>query len=42
MLSERRLDRDKMERAKRYDDMLMGWDKEGVPLPERVEELNVE
>jgi aldehyde:ferredoxin oxidoreductase len=42
VLSERCLDRDEMERAKRYYYTLMGWDKKGVPLPERVEELYIE
>ncbi len=42
VLSERCLDPDEMERAKRYYYALMGWDIEGVPLPERVEELYIE
>jgi aldehyde:ferredoxin oxidoreductase len=42
ILSDRRLDRDEMERAKRYYYTLMGWDEKGVPLPERVEELYIE
>jgi aldehyde:ferredoxin oxidoreductase len=41
-LSERGLDPDEMERAKRYFYNLMGWDAGGVPLPERVEELYIE
>jgi aldehyde:ferredoxin oxidoreductase len=30
-----------MERAKKYYYTLMGWDEKGVPLPEKVEELNI-
>jgi aldehyde:ferredoxin oxidoreductase len=33
------LDPDKMEKAKKYYYTLMGWDENGVPLPEKVEEL---
>jgi aldehyde:ferredoxin oxidoreductase len=35
------LDRDKMERAKRYYYTLMGWDEEGIPTAEKVEELYI-
>jgi aldehyde:ferredoxin oxidoreductase len=35
------LDRGKMEKAKRYYYTLMGWDGEGVPTPERVDELYI-
>jgi aldehyde:ferredoxin oxidoreductase len=42
VLSDRALNADKMERAKRYFYFLMGWDPKGVPLPERVEELYIE
>ena len=35
------LDRDKMEQAKRYYYTLMGWDEDGVPTPERVDELYI-
>jgi len=42
VLSDRALDPDKMERAKRYFYVLLGWDTKGVPLPERVEELYIE
>jgi aldehyde:ferredoxin oxidoreductase len=35
------LDRDKMERAKKYYYTLMGWDENGVPTPEKVEELYI-
>jgi len=41
-LSERALDPEAMERAKRYFYLLMHWDAKGVPLPERVEELYIE
>jgi aldehyde:ferredoxin oxidoreductase len=40
-LSNRRLDREEMERAKRYFYRLMGWNDKGVPLPEKVEELGI-
>jgi aldehyde:ferredoxin oxidoreductase len=40
-LAERPLDRDKMEQALNYYYTLMGWDKNGVPLPEKVEELAI-
>jgi aldehyde:ferredoxin oxidoreductase len=36
------LDKDKMEKAKHYYYTLMGWDTDGVPLPEKVEELYIE
>jgi aldehyde:ferredoxin oxidoreductase len=42
VLSNRALDPDAMERAKRYFYVLMGWDTKGVPLPERLEELYIE
>ena len=35
------LDRDKMEAAKKYYYHLMGWDENGVPLPEKVDELYI-
>jgi aldehyde:ferredoxin oxidoreductase len=41
-LSDRALDVDAMDRAKRYFYVLMAWDEKGVPLPERVEELYIE
>jgi aldehyde:ferredoxin oxidoreductase len=31
----------KMEKAKKYYYTLMGWDENGVPLPEKVEELYI-
>jgi aldehyde:ferredoxin oxidoreductase len=42
VLSNRALNVDEMERAKRYFYVLMGWDTKGVPLPERVEEMYIE
>jgi aldehyde:ferredoxin oxidoreductase len=42
VLSDRALDPQKMEEAKRYYYSLMGWDKKGVPTPERLEELYIE
>ncbi len=42
ILADKPLDPEKMERAKRYYYALMGWDvKTGVPLPEKLEELNI-
>jgi len=41
-LSKHGLDREKMEKAKLYYYTLMGWDENGVPLPEKVEELCIE
>jgi aldehyde:ferredoxin oxidoreductase len=35
------LDPQKMEAAKKYYYALMGWDQEGIPLPERIEELYI-
>jgi aldehyde:ferredoxin oxidoreductase len=40
-LSHQSLDRHKMNEAKRYYYSLMGWDSQGVPLPGRVEELDI-
>jgi aldehyde:ferredoxin oxidoreductase len=42
VLSGRALDKDEMEQAKRYFYTLMGWDANGIPLPEWVEELYIE
>jgi aldehyde:ferredoxin oxidoreductase len=42
VLSDRALDPQKMEEAKRYYYSLMGWDGKGVPTPERIEELYIE
>ncbi|MBN2223065.1 MAG: aldehyde ferredoxin oxidoreductase C-terminal domain-containing protein, partial [Deltaproteobacteria bacterium] len=42
VLSDAALDRDEMDRAKKYYYRLMGWDEKGVPLPEKVEELYIE
>jgi len=41
-LSDKPLNREKMEKAKSYYYTLMGWDANGVPLPEKVEELYIE
>ncbi|MBI2830498.1 MAG: aldehyde ferredoxin oxidoreductase family protein [Chloroflexi bacterium] len=42
VLSNKGLDRDKYEKAKSYYYTLMGWDSQtGVPLPEKVEELEI-
>ena len=41
-LSERSLNRKEMERALHYFYNLMGWDKKGVPLSEKIEELCIE
>ena len=40
-LSDQCLTRDEMEKAKNYYYTLMGWDANGVPLQEKVEELNI-
>ena len=40
VLSDKGLDPEEMDKAKRYYYTLMGWDPStGVPLPERLEEL---
>jgi aldehyde:ferredoxin oxidoreductase len=42
VLADKPLDPKKMEKAKRYYYALMGWDRDtGVPLPEKLEELNI-
>jgi aldehyde:ferredoxin oxidoreductase len=41
-LATKYLDRSKLERAKNYYYVLMGWDAKGIPLPEKVEELYIE
>lgn len=40
-LSQKALDPEEMDRAKRYYYHLMGWDEGGVPTPERLEELGL-
>jgi aldehyde:ferredoxin oxidoreductase len=41
-VAEKRLDPDKMEKAKRYYYTIMGWDvNTGIPLPEKMEELGI-
>jgi aldehyde:ferredoxin oxidoreductase len=41
-LSEKALDFEEMEKAKRYYYYLMGWDKNGVPMAEKLEELGID
>ena len=41
-ISKIHLDRDKIERVRKYYYTLMGWDANGIPLPEKVEELYIE
>jgi aldehyde:ferredoxin oxidoreductase len=41
-LAELKIDRNAYERAKKYYYALMCWDADGVPLPEKVEELGIE
>ncbi|MFC1949858.1 aldehyde ferredoxin oxidoreductase family protein [Chloroflexota bacterium] len=41
-LSDKPLDREKLDKTRRYYYVLMGWDANGVPLPEKVEELYIE
>jgi aldehyde:ferredoxin oxidoreductase len=41
-LADKPLSREKMEKAKSAYYALMGWDKKGVPLPEKVESLYIE
>ncbi|UCF91057.1 MAG: aldehyde ferredoxin oxidoreductase family protein [Desulfobacterales bacterium] len=41
-LSDRSLDPDELEKAKRYYYYLMGWDDQGVPLAGKLEELGIE
>ncbi len=42
VLSEKALDPVEQEKAKRYYYTVMGWDADtGIPLPERVEELEI-
>ena len=41
-ISKIHLDRDKIDRVRKYYYTLMGWDANGVPLPEKVEELYIE
>lgn len=40
-IADKPLDPEKMERAKRYYYSLMGWDDNGVPTPEKLEELGI-
>ena len=41
-LSEKPLDREKMNQAKSYFYSLMGWDQTGVPTPEKIDEMEIE
>ena len=41
ILSNTYIDRAKMEKAKHFYYSLMGWDDQGVPLPEKVDELEI-
>jgi aldehyde:ferredoxin oxidoreductase len=41
-LSEKSLDFEEMEKAKRYYYFLMGWDESGVPVNEKLEELGID
>ncbi|MFC2070064.1 aldehyde ferredoxin oxidoreductase family protein [Chloroflexota bacterium] len=41
-LSDKAVDREKMEEARKYYYTAMGWDANGVPLPQKVEELYIE
>jgi aldehyde:ferredoxin oxidoreductase len=41
-LSNKALDPEKMDKAKRYYYTLMGWDAKGIPTPERIEDLYIE
>jgi aldehyde:ferredoxin oxidoreductase len=41
-LSDKPLNRENMEKAKKHYYTLMGWDANGVPLPETVEVLYIE
>ena len=41
-LSDKSLDFEEMERAKRYYYHLMGWDESGVPTNEKLEELGID
>jgi aldehyde:ferredoxin oxidoreductase len=42
VLIDKPVDRDQIEKAKRYYYYYMGWDQEGVPLPEKIAELGIE
>jgi aldehyde:ferredoxin oxidoreductase len=41
-LADTALDSEKMDSAKRYYYSLMGWDSNGIPTPEKLEELGIE
>jgi aldehyde:ferredoxin oxidoreductase len=42
VVSKIKLDRELYEKGKKYYYLLMGWDQQGIPLPEKVEELYIE
>lgn len=42
VLADTCLNREELEKARRTYYILMGWDENGVPLPEKVEELDIE
>jgi aldehyde:ferredoxin oxidoreductase len=42
VVSKIKLDKAQYEKGKRFFYALMGWDPNGVPLPEKVEELYIE
>jgi aldehyde:ferredoxin oxidoreductase len=41
VLADKKFDPDKLIKARKYYYTLMGWDSEGVPLPEKLEELGL-
>ena len=41
-LTDKPVDREKMEKARKYYYTAMGWDADGIPLPQKVEELYIE
>jgi aldehyde:ferredoxin oxidoreductase len=41
-LSDKCLSHEEMEKAKRYYYHLMGWDENGIPMPEKLEELGID
>jgi aldehyde:ferredoxin oxidoreductase len=42
VVSQTHLDHTKIDKVRKYYYTLMGWDANGVPLPEKVEELYIE
>jgi aldehyde:ferredoxin oxidoreductase len=41
-LADKSLRSEEMEKARRYYYHLMGWDENGIPMPEKVEELGID